>query len=101
MSKTSNIFARVEPNTKEQAEAILSSLGISMSNAIDMFLKQVVINKGIPFELKLEPKKPLFVEELTKEELDAAMHEAMDDIKENRLYTPEEVKMILNKTNEI
>ena len=40
MAKTSNIFARVEPAVKEQAEDILAQLGVSMSNAINMFLRQ-------------------------------------------------------------
>ena len=41
MSRTSNVFARVEPDVKEQAEVILTRLGIPMSNAIGMFLRQV------------------------------------------------------------
>ena len=42
MSKTSSVFARVEPDIKEQAEQVLNELGIPMSNAIGLFLKQVV-----------------------------------------------------------
>lgn len=38
-SRTANVYARVAPETKEQAEAILNQLGIPMSNAIGMFLK--------------------------------------------------------------
>ena len=44
MSKTSSVFARVEPDIKEQAEQVLNELGIPMSNAIGLFLKQVVLN---------------------------------------------------------
>ena len=40
MAKTSNVFARVEPEIKEQAELVLSKLGISMSNAVNIFLRQ-------------------------------------------------------------
>ncbi len=43
MARTSNIFARVEPEIKEQAEQVLQQLGIPMSNAIDLFLRQVVM----------------------------------------------------------
>ena len=43
MARTSNVFARVEPEVKEQAESILNQLGIPMSNAVGMFLKQVVL----------------------------------------------------------
>ena len=58
MSKTSSVFARVEPDIKEQAEQVLNELGIPMSNAIGLFLKQVVLQRGIPFEMKLPAKKP-------------------------------------------
>ncbi len=49
MSKTTSIFARVEPEIKEQAEMVLSKLGISMSNAINIFLRQVVLQNGLPY----------------------------------------------------
>lgn len=98
MSKTSNVFARVEPKTKEQAEIILNNLGLSMSNAVDLFLKQVVIHKGIPFEIKLEPKYPPCIDDLSKEEIDALLQEAMDDIEEGRVYSKEQVEAIFKKT---
>ena len=50
-TRTANVFTRVDPETKEQAEAILNQLGIPMSNAIGMFLKQIVMQRGIPFEM--------------------------------------------------
>ena len=53
MAKTANLYARIEPDVKEQAEIILDSLGIPASNAISMFYKQIILNRGIPFELKL------------------------------------------------
>lgn len=53
MAKTSNLYARIEPDVKEQAEAILSALGIPVSNAINMFYKQIILQRGIPFEMKL------------------------------------------------
>ncbi len=91
MSKTANIFARVEPEVKEGAEAILDSLGISMSNAVSMFLRQVIIQKGIPFEVKLDVKKPLCMGELTEEQLAAELEKGMEDIREGRVYSIEEV----------
>ncbi len=56
MAKTSNLYARIEPDVKEQAEKILSALGIPVSNAINMFYKQIILQRGIPFEMKL-PKR--------------------------------------------
>ncbi len=91
MSKTANIFARVEPEVKEGAEAILDSLGISMSNAVSMFLRQVIIQKGIPFEVRLNVKKPLCMGGLTEEQLAAELEKGMEDIREGRVYSIEEV----------
>ena len=53
-TRTSNVYTRVDPETKAQAEAILDQLGIPMSNAIGMFLKQIVMHRGIPFDMKMQ-----------------------------------------------
>lgn len=92
MARTSNVFARVEPEVKEQAETILNQLGIPMSNAVGMFLRQVVIQRGIPFEMKLPMKKPLAMSELTKEQLDAELAKGMADIENGRVYSADEVE---------
>lgn len=91
MARTSNVFARVEPEIKEQAERVLNQLGIPMSNAVSMFLRQVVIQRGIPFEMKLPVKRPLVARELTKEELDAEIAKGVADIENGRVYSAEEV----------
>ena len=51
--KSANIYARIEPDIKKQAEDILSSLGVSASSAINMFYKQIILKKGIPFDITL------------------------------------------------
>ena len=43
MARTANVFARVEPDIKKQAEDILLQLGIPMSNAISIFLRQIIL----------------------------------------------------------
>ena len=48
MSKTSNVYARIEPETKEQAEAILSKLGIPSSVAINMFYNCLLYTSPSP-----------------------------------------------------
>lgn len=91
MSKTSNVFARVEPELKAQAEQVLERLGISMSNAVGMFLRQVVMQRGIPFDLKVPPH-PLDAGRLTKEEFDAELEKGLQDIREGRVHTIDEVE---------
>ena len=51
-TKSANLYARIEPDVKEQAEGILAALGIPASNAINMFYKQIILQRGLPFELK-------------------------------------------------
>lgn len=50
-----NLNIRVDDTLKKQAEMIFSDLGISLSAATNMFLKQVVRCNGIPFELRADP----------------------------------------------
>jgi len=53
MSKTDTIHMRVNPDIKKGADSILSRLGISTTDAITIFLNQVILNGGLPFEVKL------------------------------------------------
>lgn len=55
--KTATINIRVEPKLKGSAEKILKQLGLSISDAISMFLRQVDIQKGIPFDVKIPNKE--------------------------------------------
>lgn len=79
------------PKQKEQAEQILNELGIPMSNAIGMFLKQVVMHRGIPFEMKL-PSSPKSMDTMTKEQFDKELQRGMDDIKAGRVISAQEVE---------
>lgn len=92
MARTSNVFARVEPEVKEQAEQVLDRLGIPMSNAVGMFLRQIVLQRGLPFEVKLPQEKPLAYGALTKEQFNAEMEKGIADIREGRVYTADDVE---------
>ncbi|MBR1825948.1 MAG: type II toxin-antitoxin system RelB/DinJ family antitoxin [Alphaproteobacteria bacterium] len=50
------IQARIDSKVKEDAENIMNQLGISLNEAIRMFLMQVIIHKGIPFKPTLKPE---------------------------------------------
>ena len=79
-AKTANLYARIEPDVKEQAESILATLGIPASNAITMFYKQIILNRGLPFEVKIPTGKPVNVAELTQAELDAELEKGYADM---------------------
>lgn len=92
MARTANVFARVEPEIKEQAEQVLDRLGIPMSNAVGMFLRQVVLQRGIPFEMKLSQTTPLNYDSLTREQFDAEMEKGMADVKAGRVYSTDTIE---------
>ena len=52
MAKTDTLHIRVEPTVKKKAEKTLNELGMSITEAINVFLNQVILNDGIPFEIR-------------------------------------------------
>ncbi len=83
-AKTANLYARIEPDVKEQAESILSTLGIPTSNAINMFYKQIILQRGLPFEVKIPTSRPIVMSDLSEEELDAELEKGYQDVKAER-----------------
>lgn len=52
-AKTGYINARVQPKLKKDAEKIFDQIGISTSDAVTVFLKQVVLQRGLPFPVRV------------------------------------------------
>ncbi len=69
MAKTANINIRIEPEVKAEAEALFSSFGISISDAVNIFLHTSLMEGGLPFPMR----RPRF-----NAETEAAMAEARD-----------------------
>ena len=97
MANTSAVYARIDTNLKDSAEEILSQLGISPSSAIQMLYSQIVLKKGMPFDLRLPASKPLAVGAMTGEQLDAELRKGVDSIKAGRVYSADEVDEALAK----
>ncbi|MCH8836723.1 MAG: type II toxin-antitoxin system RelB/DinJ family antitoxin [Candidatus Marinimicrobia bacterium] len=53
MGKTASVSVRMEPSLKRDAENILRDLGLPASQAVTLFYRQLVLHKGLPFEVKL------------------------------------------------
>ena len=70
-TKTSNVTARVEPEVKEQAETILSDLGIPVSTAINIFYRQIVLWNGLPFRPSVPAARPKSRSEMNDAEFNA------------------------------
>lgn len=83
-AKSANLYARIEPDVKEQAENILSALGIPASNAINMFYKQIILQRGIPFEVKIPSALPVDMSALSEEQMNAELEKGYADMKAGR-----------------
>ena len=90
MAKTETLHIRVNGTVKENAEEILEMLGISISDAVNMFLCQVQFKGGLPFEVTLPPApRELIVHSI--DELYEKLVEAEEDYKAGRVFDADEV----------
>ena len=89
--KSANLYARVEPEVKEQAERILSALGVPASNAINMFYKQIILHRGIPFDVALPANNPLDISRLSAAELSEELEKGYADMKSGKSKPAKEV----------
>lgn len=79
-AKTANVLARVEPDVKEQAEAIMAKLGVPASTVINMLYKQIIMTRSIPFPLSL-PQVPMARDEMDTVVFDSMMTEGLAQAK--------------------
>ena len=91
MNKTANLYARIEPDVKEQAENVLETLGISVSSAINMFYKQIILHKGIPFDVTLPANRPLDLSSLSAAELSEELEKGYADMQAGRTKSAAQV----------
>ncbi len=77
MAKNISINIRVDENVRAEAEAILDQLGLTVSGAINMFLKQVVREKAVPLSLELDP---MFTSRTVKEDMEEARKMRADGV---------------------
>ncbi|MFU9945573.1 type II toxin-antitoxin system RelB/DinJ family antitoxin [Fannyhessea vaginae] len=97
MAKTANLYTRIDPKLKEQAEYILNSLGLPPSSAITMFYKQVVLQQGLPFDVKLGYNKPLDISSMSKDTLNAELEKGYQSILSGNVKPADEVFESLHK----
>ena len=86
MAKACTVQARIEPELKEKGDAILKKIGITASQVINALYAQIVMNKGVPFELKIPNK----TSRAAMEELEhgggksfSSFHAMIDDLDED------------------
>ena len=75
MAKSSMIRARTEPSLKLEVDRILHKLGLSCSEAINLFFTQIILRKGIPFNIALPNTTTLkAIKDVEKKKVTAAKH---------------------------
>ena len=90
-TKSSNLYVRIEPNIKLQAEKILTTLGISSSSAINMFYNQIILRKGLPFEVTIPDNIPVDMSELSDADMNKELEKGYKDIKKGKVKPAHQV----------
>jgi addiction module RelB/DinJ family antitoxin len=90
-------MTRVEPSIKKQAEAVLGQLGISMSTAMSMYLRQIALQRKIPFEVALPSAQPMTFPSLTDNEFSLLMDKAAQSYVSGKCVGLDEFKTELQK----
>ena len=80
MSKTSTVRARIEPDLKGKAEHIFQQLGLTTTQAITLFYKQVELKNGLPFDVVIPNKITLKTFSNTDAGRDLVICEDTDDM---------------------
>ena len=79
MAKTAMITTRVDPDLKADAEKVLSKLGISTTEAINLFLSQVRLRRGLPFDVKIPNKTTLKAMKDAEEGRNLSSYDSLDE----------------------
>ena len=96
MSKDSTLSLRIDSELKSEVEDILKQLGIPMTTAITMYFNQIKMYNGLPFTPKII-NKPKSIYDYTEEELVNEFEKAIDEFKDGKGYTVEQVEEEFNK----
>ena len=86
--KSANVTARVQPEIKQQAEAILAEIGLPVSVLINTLYRQIIMNGGIPYSLSVP--KIQTRDNMTDEEFDAVMETGYRQAKSNQTIPADE-----------
>ncbi|MCT7675870.1 type II toxin-antitoxin system RelB/DinJ family antitoxin [Lactobacillus iners] len=77
VTKKANVNVRIQENIKQQAEQILETIGILRATAIDIFYRQIILKKGIPFSLII-PKSLPVQDDMDEKKFNALMVKGYD-----------------------
>lgn len=95
MANSAAVYVRIDPKLKAEVEDILSQLGLTPSSVVQMLYSQIKLTKSVPFRIKLPAGKPLSIDELTTEQLNAELKKGFDSISAGKTHTAAEVEEIM------
>ena len=81
--KTAVVHARIEPKTKRKAEGVLSKLGISPTEAIRIFYRQISLRGGLPFPVEIPNERTAATLEKSRKGEGVAEFDSLDDMFES------------------
>jgi DNA-damage-inducible protein J len=58
-TKTASARALIDPHIKKEAEAILKELGLSVSKSVEIYYRQIIAHRGLPFELRVPNERTI------------------------------------------
>lgn len=96
IARTANINVRIEPSAKSGAEKVLNNIGLSMSDAINIFCKQIIYHQAIPFELSVAgAPAELDATSWSRDRLKSEVEMGLKSAETDKLYDSEEVFAML------
>ena len=81
MPKTAMVRARVEPELKRRAEELFSELGLSTTEAITLFYKQVAMHQGLPFSIRIPNAETIEAMRQARDHEDLVEYSSLEDLK--------------------
>ena len=94
------VKARVSREDKEEALRVLEKFGLSMSDLIRLTIRRVADEGGLPFDLRPR-KSPIFLENLSPEQIEEYLREGLDDIRTGRTESFEEFAKRFKEENRL
>ena len=87
--KSANVTARVQPEIKQQAEAILANIGLPVSVLIDTLYRQIIMTGGVPYSLSV-PQIPPTRDSMTEAQFNAMMEKGYQQAKNGQAIPVDE-----------
>ena len=80
MSTKTNMTIRTDTDIKKQAQVLFANLGLDMSTAVNMFLRQAILHQGLPFDISLHRPNQITMQAIKNSYETKETFESVDDL---------------------